>query len=247
MSSVKKSQSVVIDITSGRYNVNPVVPEGNDESEIFLKENLKNVSFLSQEAAAKAEYLIAHTIGRSREIVDRANLEAESTIKKAKEQGYSKGNDEGFKLGNEECLRCSLEEKRPLIEAISELETRLSDIYAEKAGNSEYFGFAIELAQRIISLELAQNDEAFFKLYQKAALHIGTAEKATLKAGPRGFAVANLRRGKFMSAIDGLEQLEITLEGKDDGTCILETPLGNIDASTAVQLERAKQIISPQN
>jgi flagellar assembly protein FliH len=219
----------------------------NEECEIILEEDFKNIAFLSQEAVASAESLIAHTIGRSHEIIDRAKSDAETTVKNSKEQGFSKGNDEGLQSGTMESISRALEEKQSLFDAISQLEARFSDVYVDKSGNNEYFDFAIELAQKIISIELAKNEDAFFGLYQKAALHIGNAEKSTLKAGPRGYAIANKQREKFMGAIDGLENFEIILEGKDDGLCILETPLGNIDASVNAQLGRAKQIISPQN
>lgn len=242
MSNVKKNNVIVLASNKDGYIAGPAKPEGGSESY-----NIKHISFSYRDAATEAESLIKHTIGKSHEIVDRAKFEAEAAVKKAKEQGYSKGYEESSRQGSEESLRRAFKEKQPFIDAISKLEAGLAQAYVEKSGNEEYIKYTLKLAKKIIYIKLAKDDETYFRLFEKAALHIGMTEKATLKMGPRGYAVAQAHREKFMGVIDALEQLEIILEGKDDGLCVLETPLGNIDASVEAQLDRVQKIILPQN
>jgi flagellar assembly protein FliH len=102
---------------------------------------------------------------------------------------------------------------------------------------------AFSLAERIIYSELAKNDDTFYGLFQKAALHVSNVDRATLKTGPRGYALALKDTGRFEGAVEGLDALNVVLAGDDDGYCVFETPLGTIDAGVQSQLARAKKIL----
>lgn len=184
---------------------------------------------------------------KSVEILQKAQASAEAMIGNAKKQGFAKGYDEGFRQGFSDASKAAVNEKLPLIESLSQYAQRLCEYYDNPIEPDEFVEDALELAKKIISIELAKNDDAFYGLYRKAALHISNVNKASLKVGPRGYKVVSKNIKKFESAIDGLEELKVTLEGEDDGKCLLETPLGNIDASASAQFERAKKIIFPKN
>jgi flagellar biosynthesis/type III secretory pathway protein FliH len=246
LSNVKKSCGIVLDGRSGGYYLESGNLMGKDERDTISRKSLDQELVRSQNSVADAELMLKQTIIKGRDFIGRAQAEAEVTVNKSKEQGHAKGYEEGFKLAIEESVSRACEEKIPIIEAISELEARFSNYCASKAGNSEYIECALQLAQKIIYIELAKNDEAFFHLYQKAAMHIGNAEKATLKTGPRGYALTQAEREKFEGEIDGIGEFVFTLEGEDDGLCVLETPLGNVDASVGAQIGRVRQIILPQ-
>jgi flagellar assembly protein FliH len=246
LSNVKKSFGVVFDDVSSGYYVESGGLIGKDERDTISRNSVNQALFLSQNSVADAESVLKHTIGKGRDFVGRAQAEAEIAVNRSKEQGYVKGYEEGVSAGVKESVSRAYAEKLLFFEAISKLETKFSDIYADKVGNSEYLEYALKLAQKIIYIELAKNDDAYFHLYQKATMHIGNAEKATLKAGPIGYAAVQAKREKFEGEIDGLEDFSIILEGKDDGFCLLETPLGTVDASVGAQLGRVKQIILPK-
>lgn len=203
---------------------------------------------MSWDVISDAESVLRHTIGKSRDIESRALNEANTTIDKAKERGYSKGYEEGFSKGYNEALHSEEEKKEPLISTFKEFEKNFSDCYLKnsQAQSAGYIEDAIKLAKKIIYIELSKNDEAYLSLYKKAAIHVNSAPKATLKVGHRGYKAAQALRQKFEEAIDGLQNLEIISVGNDDGVCLLETPLGNVNAGIDAQLERVKRIIVPQ-
>jgi flagellar biosynthesis/type III secretory pathway protein FliH len=192
-----------------------------------------------------AENMLKETINKSKFIETRAKAEARTVVENAKRQGLAEGHQEGFKCGYDEAVRCEIDKKRNIFNAVATCSQQYSDCCRSRAVDSEALEAAFELARKIIEIELEENDDAYFKLYQKAALHISSSPKATLKTGPRGSKAAKAMNGKFEDAIDGLERLEVVLSGEDDGLCILETPFGSVDASVTAQLERAKRIINP--
>jgi flagellar assembly protein FliH len=200
----------------------------------------------SWDALSDAESLLKKSIGDSQFIEARAKSEAQFTVSEAKEQGISKGYENGLALGVEEAIRAEEEKKRAFFNAFLELEANIANCYQKHLSDSEFLEVAFELAQKIINIEIEKNDDSYFCLYRKAAVHISNAEKVTLKAGPRGYQVAQSMREEFEDAIDGLERIDIVLSGNDNGLCVLETPLGNVDSSVEAQLQRAKKIITPQ-
>jgi flagellar assembly protein FliH len=199
------------------------------------------------DAAAAADAVLKQSEIKCGDMVAGARAEAKAMLDSAKKQGFAKGYDDGFRKGYREGTQAAMDERQPLNDALLEFSKRLSEYYGRPVDKYAYLGDAFELAQRVISMELAKNDEAFFGLYKKAALHISNVDKALLKVGPRGYAVVQAEKDKFENAIEGLAELKTVLAGDDDGLCLLETSLGNIDASVAKQLSRAKNIILPQN
>lgn len=202
----------------------------------------------SWDVISDAESVLRNTIGKSRDIENRAIDEAKTAVEKAKESGYLKGHEEGFSKGYNEALKNEEDKKEPLIKNFNELEKIFSDSYLKKSqsNGTDYIEDAFELAKKIIYIELSKNDESYLNLYKKAAVHVNSAQKVTLKVGPRGYEAAQALRPKFEGSIDGLQDLEIVSVGSDDGFCLLETPLGNVNASVDAQLKRAKKIIVPQ-
>lgn len=244
LSNIKKSLNVKIDSETDRFSFeNEKTGSDNKEKESAAA----NSSTFSHYEMRVSERAVNHTLNKSRDIINLSNEEAQRIINKAKEQGYSQGYEEGFKKGSEDAIHSEFENKQPVIQNISAYGQKISEYYSNKSADIGSLEKVFELAEKIISIEIAKNGEAIYNLYNKAALHIGRAESATLKLGPHGCEYAKENSQRFKSAIDGLQKLDIVLTGEDDGFCVLETPVGNVDASVKVQMKRAKDIISPES
>lgn len=193
----------------------------------------------------KAETVMNDFIDKSRIIISRVEKEAETAVAQAKKNGFDKGYAEGYKKGYDEKSTEIENKKKPVCDGIELAAKRLSENYKMSCEKNELLEKAFELAEKIIAIELKSGEEAFYGLYRKAALHVSNTESATLKTSARGRRIAEKNMEKFKDAIDGLVNLEVTETG-GDGICILETPVGNIDTSAFVQLERAKNIMLPE-
>jgi flagellar assembly protein FliH len=246
MSNVKKGCEILRDNGNGGFFVVSGKVVSGEEHKKIVRQAVADDEQRIIDGIADADAVLTHSIGRGRELLERARTEAQAAVRSAKGHGFSKGFNEGLSQGYSEGIRLSLEEKQPLIDTLSLLSQRLSEYYGKPVEKNAYINKAFELAERVISMELAKNDDAFFGLYRKAALHISNTDTANLKVGPRGYSVVHADKKKFENTIEGLNGLKTTLTGDNDGLCLLETPLGNIDASVGAQLSRAKKIILPQ-
>jgi flagellar assembly protein FliH len=244
MSNVKKSRNVLLDISGGGYFLTP----GRVVSVKELERN-KRLAMVDERIRAQTDILDANAalnkiLARSNQIINTARAESAQAIKNAKKQGFEKGYKDGYNIGYAEHASKAIEEKQPLLDNLSQLSQRYSEC-CKMPESSEYLDSAFELAEAIIKMELKNNSDAFFGLYKKAAMHVSNVSTATLKAGPKEIAEVDADKEKFESAIEGLSELKTAVIGDDDGTCILETPLGNIDTSVSAQLKRAKNVIMP--
>lgn len=245
MSNVKKKNEIQSDNGNSEVFVVSGKVLGSREWNRASEKSKEENEYKAHETVEDAESVLKNSISKSRDIVSMAQRKVEQAVENAKKHGYEKGYKEGYNDGVSEGVNFEIKEKQPIIDVFSVFSKRLAEFYNNSSHDYNYTDSAFELAQRIILMELVKNDDAFYGLYKKAALHISNVEKAELKAGPRGYAIVQADKKKFEDAIEGLSELKITKQGDDDGLCILETPLGNIDASVGAQLRRAKKIVSP--
>lgn len=195
----------------------------------------------------EAENIMKETFKKSQNIMARVNAEAEAAINGAKRKGFEKGYDTGYRDGLRTAISEAVSEKQPIADEIEALTIQLPEYCSLFSEKNELLCKAFDLAEKIIKMKLGNNNEAFFGLYSKAALHISNVEKATLKTNVMGCSAVKKDPQKFKNAIEGLSQLETVQVDGEDGLCILETPIGTIDASVNVQFERAKNIICPHD
>lgn len=245
MSNVKKSFSLLREDTSGGYYIVDGKLTDGDENERLLRQKLAADGLKARNAVADAEDVLRESIVKGRSIIERAKAEAEEMLECAQKKGFTNGYEDGYREGLGEGRKAAMEAARPAKEAIGELAERLEEQYSKPEEADDHLEEAFALAEKLIELKLRQNDEAFFGLYRKAALHFGNVETATLRAGPRGIGAVERDRRRFEDMIEGLEELKTVVSG-EEGTCVLETPLGNIDSSVGAQLSRAKRIVLPE-
>jgi len=189
---------------------------------------------------AQRDAILKSALIEAGKVLKNAKTEAQAIYRDAMRQGIDKGFREGYSNGEKQAV----ENEKIHVEQLKALCRRLEE---EQAGqierlNRESVDIAIKLASKILGMELDRNDEAFINLYKNAALRLGETSEATLKVGPRGYEIACRYEKELRKCISGLEKLDIELIEGGDGTCIIETPVGNVDASVEVQLHRAAEL-----
>ena len=183
---------------------------------------------------------------RSDDYLEEARCDAQTLVDNAKKQGYEKGYTEACAEGYAESERQAALQMQPVADAISCLSDTIADRFTLSKDQYLFLEEALALTRCILYSELEKNDDAFYGQFRRAALHISNIDRATLKTGPRGYAIAQKDMKRLENAIEGLDSLDVVLAGDDDGLCVLETPLGTIDASLTSQLARARKILIPQ-
>lgn len=194
----------------------------------------------------EAERIMKNSLNRSRDIISKVEEEAKSLINDAAKSGFDKGYNEGYSKGLNEGRTIPVEIKRPTVDELEKLKERLPECYDVETPRSELMDKAFELAQKVISIEIETNREAFFGLYNKAAQHISNVNEATVKASARNCREIEKNLDKFKNAIDGLNVINTVELDCGDDYCLLETSLGTIETTASVQFERAKGIINAE-
>lgn len=200
---------------------------------------------MTQAAAGKAKDVITEASRQAQEIIERAREEAVSILENARNEGFDQGRIEGFEQGVQqgaEQIRAFENEKiQELQEFCSKYEEQL--IQRLDSINTEALEFAFSLASKIIGVEIDRDDSAFLKLFEDAAAHIGEAETITLKVDEKCYGIATRCRDQMIKCISGLKKINIEQSGDAYGTCVLETPRGNVDSSVDTQLARAAEVV----
>lgn len=194
----------------------------------------------------ETEKIMKNSLNRSREIISKVEEEAKSQIDDASKKGFDKGYGEGYSKGLSEGRTIPVENLRPIADELKQLKEKIPECYNVETPKRELLDKAFELAQKIISIEIETNNEAFFGLYQKAAQHISNVDKATIKASGKNCREIEKNIDKYKNAIDGLNFIDTVELDCDDDYCVLETSLGTIETTASVQFERAKGIIKAE-
>jgi flagellar biosynthesis/type III secretory pathway protein FliH len=205
----------------------------------------KSINYtLSRNAYEASEKIIAESEKMSEAVIAQAHEHAKVIFEKAAERGKEAGYIDGFEKGIKEGQVEVVEMEKVGVNELNELCQRVEEQYIDgvQTANNESLDFAFELAEKIIGIEINRNDAAFISLFESAAAHIGEASTATLKVGPRGYEIATHNIEALKKSINGLKHLEIEADGEDNGKCLIETDSGDIDASTQVQLEKARKL-----
>lgn len=244
MSNVKKQYELITD-DQGLYGVSRAAHEIVDSANNYAA----NPDGFDSRARSNAEVTVNILMKRCRTMVEQARARVMSEAREAHDKGYTKGYDNGYKEAYNRTFSQALAEKHELTEAFNKLavsykEASLKD--TDETDKNKSLDKALELAKEIINTELANNPEAFYSLYKKAAQHISNVRRATVKTSQKGAQLIETDRRRYENAIEGLEELTVEADGDEAGRCILETELGTIDASVSAQFERAKHIMIPQ-
>ncbi len=151
-------------------------------------------------------------------------------------EGYEKGLSEGEKAG----MVLARKEIAQVIKSLKYELENLSDIKNKicKQAEEEVVSLAFAVAEKIISHELAVNEETVLTVVKDALDRVVDYERIMIKVNPVDL---NLLEKSIAGLTNHTTKNEnITLEGEDSiqsGGCIIETNFGNIDARIGRQLK----------
>jgi len=179
---------------------------------------------------------------QARELVEQAEAGADKVRETAYTEGYNKGFETGVSEGAgraENALEGLLREgqdevDRVLAAAFAERDKLLDDM------EPKILRLSLDIAQKIIQLELDQNDQAFLSLVAAALDVIKCESRVTLRIN------AEQHTGTFRSraaaqiktAQGSIEADIVTDLGIEPNGCLIENGNGTVDASVGAQLEQ---------
>ena len=245
MSKVYKSSSVSIGTPMPIINTFKSEAKQGEKAEATAKEI--ESSSVEGEAAnsiiedAKQMYLkiIEEANSEANKVIEAAELEAKKLISDSRENGFRGGYESGYLEARKEA--------QSVIDDAAELKKFLDDrkesFYIE--AEEQVLQLVLEIAKKVIGQELTQNNEAILSLVNMALNKCAFKKKLILKISPQdsNFIVEN--KDRICMMVEGISDIDIVSDlSLTQGSCIIETPSGEINSSIDVQIKEIEKIFT---
>jgi flagellar assembly protein FliH len=189
-----------------------------------------------EKARVEAEIIIKEAKYEADRIVKEAERTAGENAKRIEEEAGMKGFEEAF-----------TEVKKQYEDLIEEAEyireharVEYNDVIASI--ESDAVNIILDVAKKVIGTEINSNRENILYLIKQAFEKCSNKENVILKVSPEDYEFVCDNKDRLLSMIEGIGELEIK---KDSSLkvygCIVETPLGSIDASLQTKLKKIEE------
>lgn len=190
---------------------------------------------------AKQMYLkiIEEANSEAKKVIDAAELEAKKLISDSSESGFR----EGYECGYLEARK----EAQSVIDDAAELkkflDERKESIYME--AEEQVLQLVLEIAKKVIGQELTQNNEAILSVINMALKKCAFKKKLILKISPQDSSFITENKDRICMMVEGISDIDIVSDlSLAQGSCIIETPSGEINSSIDVQIQEIEKIFT---
>lgn len=244
MSRVFKSDYIQIGTPKPIKNTIATVIKKNPEKK-------ENAEFTEQDIIAENEKKAKNIIDDAKEmylkIIEEANFEAKSILEKAqfdKENICSLAEQNGYKDGYEQGYQNGLDEAQQVIlaaeDTIDFINRRKEAIYSE--AEEEVMNLVLEISKKVIGIELTQNKDAILSIIKQGLERSTFKSKLILKTSSEDYEHVVKNKNVIIKLVEGLSELDIISDlSLDKGGCIIQTPSGEINASTNIQFREIEK------
>jgi len=209
----------------------------NDDNNVVDEEEYAN----SIVEDAKQMYLkiIEEANEEARRTMEAAEEEARSLLSSSRENGYKEGYESGYLEGKNEAQ--SIIDEASEIKAF--LDRRKENIYKE--AEEQIVDLVLSISKKIIGQELSQNRETLLSLVNQALQKCAFKNKLVLKISPLDYDFIKENKYRICKMVEGISDIDIVSDlSLPQGSCIIETPSGEINSSIEVQYNEIKKIFT---
>lgn len=189
-----------------------------------------------RQARAEAEIIIQEAKYEAERITEEAHKTALENSIRAEEDAAMKGFEEAF---NE--VKVQYED---LLQEAESIRNHARVEYSEVIASieSDAVNIILDVARKVIGNEIVTNNENILYLVRQAFEKCSNKENAVLRVSQDDFEFVTENKDRLLSMIEGIGELEIKKDPslKTFG-CIVETPLGSIDASLQTKLKKIEE------
>lgn len=200
---------------------------------VSLTEAEEEAERIIEEAKELYKNIVSEANREAQEMISKASNESESITDRAYEAGYNSGmSDARNRIGS-------------LIEDAQEIRDFLDSRREKQIGEIEKdtIELILAVARKVIGLELEQNEQAVISLVKSALSKNSFTEKASLRVSQEDYKIIEPNKISILRSVEGLSDLEVLEDiAIPRGSCIVDTPSGEINASVEVQLRELEKI-----
>lgn len=239
MSKVYKSNYVSIGNPKPIINIFENKAEAAAKDEISCCVEEEDTNSIIEDAKQMYLKIIEEANSEAQEIIKSAELEAQKLISASEEEGYRKGYESGYLEGKGEA-QSIIDEASAIKEFLDKRKESLC-----KEAEGEVLQLVLEIARKVIGNELEQNKEAILSLVNQALQKCAFKQKLVLKISPYDSELINENKNRICMMVEGVSDIEIVPDlSLSQGSCIVETPSGEINSSIDVQIKEIEKIFN---
>lgn len=245
MSKIYKSTHVSMGAPKSVVNIFKTEVKPNSD-EVVLVYDTSNEEGITETANsiiedAKQMYLkiIEEANSEAQSIAAAAAMEARELKSAASENGYKEGYETGYVEGRMEA--------QSIINDAAEirdfLDTRKEDLYMQ--AEEQVVQLILELSKKVIGEELTQNKESLLSLVNQALQKCAFKKKLILRISPQDSAFIIENKDRICMMVEGISDIDIVPDlSLNQGSCIIETPSGEINSGIDVQIKEIERIFN---
>lgn len=183
-------------------------------------------------------------------IIEEANIEVKNILKNAEAEAQnlmSLSRDEGYQEGFEAGMTEGKREAHLIIDEASEircfLDERKDAFYKE--AEEQVLKLVLNIAKKVIGEELMQNEEAILSLINQALTKCAFKKTLVLRVSQEDSEFIVRNKGRICKMVEGISDIDIIPDlSLAKGSCIIETPSGEINSGMDVQLKEVENIFN---
>jgi flagellar assembly protein FliH len=189
-----------------------------------------------EEARRKAQLMLQQAQEQIQQAMEQAQQQAQKLFEQARAQGFEQGKQEGLAAGRQE-LAAAFDEVREVYKQVLAERQKILDAVEPQVAR-----LALKVAEKIIGQEVKASGDSVVGVVRQAMAGLGTREEVKIRIHPHDYPAVDENRKALERLVEGLKLLEVVSDPRiEQGSCVLETNLGNVDARISVQLEALAQ------
>ena len=171
---------------------------------------------------------------------EKLNWEQEKVnlIKEAKEEGYQAGWKEGESQGYAECQSYITNAQKVITAAKNDYHSYL------ESSERTILELALKIASKIVATKIEDDQEYFLSLVKKAVKEVRNFSETQIHVHPNQYEFLLSKKEELLSIFTQDTNLVIYPDSDlSEGSCLIESPTGRIDAGIDTQLTEIKNAL----
>lgn len=179
-------------------------------------------------------------------LINEAKQQAEAIREQARQNGWEDGYRGGHAQAEKEMwetLGAFTHEMRGQVEKF--LQTLQQEEENYFAGlEDQMLDLTLQIARKVVKDEVKQNPEVVRNVIRDALRRVHGFGMVRIKVHPHDLSAARAARTTFLNIVEGIQGIEITEDRRvEQGSCVIETEHGMIDARLSVQMEEVERVL----
>jgi len=218
-----------------------VLDAGEEGAENNLRKSTPDPEKLLEKAKQECDLLLKEAGLEAEKLLEKAELEADKQAEALFEEAWQNGYTEGMEAARVQNEAILAETAQIRQSAAEEHDSILAGMEAE------ILELVIDTARKAVAGELKTNRDIILQLIRDGLSCCSNKNDAVLKVSPSDFEYLNDHEDKLSTLSEGAEGLQIKKDSMlDPGDCIIETPLGSVDAGVNTKLDKIAEAYREQ-